>query len=430
MSVLTEYGRICGWNFERDKKLGYLYDRDLFEELAEFIENAPHDSLSEALKLVRYKGSNSGHIELQSYVGTIALGSGKTIDILPKLFKRTSEYRSEDDFRELVVRMLKTVNELPLKKLPLKSSQIEDMNIFEAVIGLYADEVFELLKHGLRCSYETVRGNERFLKGKLLFSENIRHNLVHKERFYVEYDTFNINRPENKIIKRTLGELYKKSRFSENKSRLRTLLEVFSEVDTSNDPLRDLGNITRDRNARDYDTLMELSRAILNNSSIGGSGDDVNITLLYPMEKLYESYIGELIESSPYALKFEIYTQHSGTSLFDSVNGSGYLTNFNLRPDFCLKHKKSGNIFILDTKWKLLDREKKDYGISTEDMYQMFAYSCRFRAKSAALLYPENSRAAESVDYKGEYNISARFIDMFDAQESVDSILKNLLEEC
>lgn len=48
-------------------------------------------------------------------------------------------------------------------------------------------------------------------KGKMLFSKQIRHNFIHKEKSYVEYDIFNVNKAENKLIKATLQYLYKTS---------------------------------------------------------------------------------------------------------------------------------------------------------------------------------------------------------------------------
>ena len=44
---------------------------------------------------------------------------------------------------------------------------------------------------------------------------------------------------------------------------------------------------------------------------------------------------------------------------------------------------------ILDTKWKLLeDNQWNNYGIKSADMYQMYAYSKRYKAQDIWLLYP------------------------------------------
>jgi len=42
------------------------------------------------------------------------------------------------------------------------------------------------------------------------------------------------------------------------------------------------------------------------------------------------------------------------------------------------KKSKKEQIFILDTKWKILDENDKNKGVSQADMYQMFAYSKKY----------------------------------------------------
>lgn len=53
---------------------------------------------------------------------------------------------------------------------------------------------------------------------------------------------------------------------------------------------------------------------------------------------------------------------------------------------------------IFDTKWKKLDPSgrSRNYGISTADMYQMYAYAKRYKANDVWLLYPD-SMGEESI---------------------------------
>ena len=51
----------------------------------------------------------------------------------------------------------------------------------------------------------------------------------------------------------------------------------------------------------------------------------------------------------------------------------------------------------MDTKWKrLIDDPNKNYGISQSDMYQMYAYSKKYRANDIWLLYPETKEMNNS----------------------------------
>jgi 5-methylcytosine-specific restriction enzyme subunit McrC len=61
-----------------------------------------------------------------------------------------------------------------------------------------------LVKRGIRSDYVRQEDNLAFLKGKMLVSEQIKHNSVRQDRFFVEYDSFEVNRPENRLIKSSL----------------------------------------------------------------------------------------------------------------------------------------------------------------------------------------------------------------------------------
>ena len=51
-----------------------------------------------------------------------------------------------------------------------------------------------------------------FLKGNVLINRHLKENIGHAERFSLAYDEFNLNRPENRLIKSTLLKLQKSVR--------------------------------------------------------------------------------------------------------------------------------------------------------------------------------------------------------------------------
>lgn len=70
---------------------------------------------------------------------------------------------------------------------------------------------------------------------------------------------------------------------------------------------------------------------------------------------------------------------------------------FSLRPDIVLE--KEGRIIVMDTKWKkLINNERKNYGISQADMYQMYAYSKKYETSEIWLLYPVNDEMKNHED--------------------------------
>mgnify|MGYP003323011655 CR=1 FL=1 len=109
----------------------------------------------------------------------------------------------------ILIEMLKTLKRTPFKSFQTTSINTDKISIFEIFIRMFIDEVFGIVKRGLRSGYESIQANERFFKGKLLFNKQVKYNYAHNERSYVEYDEFNLNRAENKLIKSTLSSIVK-----------------------------------------------------------------------------------------------------------------------------------------------------------------------------------------------------------------------------
>ena len=121
-------------------------------------------------------------ITAKNYVGIITLKDGAVIEILPKIHSSIRDDAWNTRTKKVLINMLKTLREAPYKSLQTSSVNVEKMNLFEVFIRMFVDEVFSIVKRGLRCSYELTEENTSFFKGKLLFSEQIRHNYSHREQ--------------------------------------------------------------------------------------------------------------------------------------------------------------------------------------------------------------------------------------------------------
>ena len=119
-----------------------------------------------------------------------------------------------------------------------------DMELFEAYIRMYLDEAQMLVKRGLRSAYEEKTDNLRCFRGKLQVSGHIRRNIAHKERFYVTYEEFTKNRPENRLIKTTLKKLQKVTTDGKNKQDARELLLFFDGIQESVDYRQDFAQLS------------------------------------------------------------------------------------------------------------------------------------------------------------------------------------------
>ena len=420
---ITEYG-----SFVRDREVpGYIsLPQDTFDTLESFVlSNSTEDT--DALKLmgVSARKGVSKIITAKNYVGVITMNDGTTIEILPKIFSHaafTDEEEKEKKVKKLLIDMLKTLRNTPFKSLQATNVNIDKLSIFEIFIRMFVDEVFYIVKRGLKCDYETIQSNENVFKGKMVFAVQIKHNYAHKERSFVGYDEFNTNRAENKILKSTLSYLYKCTTSSRNKSDIKTLLNAFNSVDESNEYKSDFPKIVPDRKTADYQTALMWSKVFLMGKSFTSfSGSEVAFALLFPMETLFESYIAaqlkKMLGHSEYSLSAQDKTYH----LFDEPR------KFLMKPDIVIKNKALAQVFVMDTKWKVLSADKANYAISQADMYQMYAYQKKYTSENVTLLYPLTEKVDPNQNIEFLSNdgtvIRIRFVDLFDLSNSLNAIV-------
>lgn len=361
-------------------------------------------------------------ISAKNYVGLISMKDGTEIEILPKIY--SAQDVNKDATKRVFLEMLKTVKEIPYKKFTVSHLKAERMNIFEVFIRMYIDEVYTLVKRGLKANYTKHSDNEAFYKGKMLFSQHVRENYAHKERFCIEYDIFSTNRPENRLIKSTLYCLFGQTKSARNSKDISMLISSFDGIDYSHNFENDFSQYTQNRNMSEYETLMRWCRVFLFNKSFTAfSGCEVAFALLFPMEQIFESYVAACIKKRLDKVNFSIKTQDKQYHLFDQPS-----KRFSIRPDIVVTGKSNDSITIMDTKWKVLSASWYNYGISQTDMYQMYAYHKKYKAKQVILLYPMTESVKtipDGIIYQSEEGITIRvmFVDLMNMNDSVNRIL-------
>ncbi len=408
---------ICNKEYADVENFTCINEND-FKELETFIyEYAGTEDSADALDFMRvgYKRGVGELVSFRNYVGLIQLKNGFQVQILPKI-----DFGAEDDIgnkstKRLFLKMLRSMKDFPSKVFNDASLHVDRMNLYEIFINMYIQEVRQLIKHGLRSSYIEQVDNLNYFKGKLLVGQHVRTNLAHNERFYVAFEEFHQNRPENRIIKATLEKLQKLTTSAANAKEIRQLLVSFEMVESSKAYEKDFMRIQIDRNTKDYENLMAWSRVFLMNKSFTTfSGETTSRALLFPMESVYESYVARNMKKVLGTLGWDVSSQDRGYFLFTKPR-----RQFALRPDLVLK--KDGRTIVMDTKWKrLIPNERQNYGISQADMYQMYAYSKKYDAQEIWLLYPYVPEMKDNMniffDSGDGTRVHIRFIDLKDIE--------------
>ena len=412
-------------NFKNDEKYKYL-DTVAFENLIEFIHQfTGNEEVADALDFMRisYKRNIGNIVSIKNYVGLIQMKNGYQIQILPKINFTNSEDLENRNTKKIFLNMLRSMKDFPSKVFNNSNIQVDRMNLYEIFINMYLQEIRRLIKIGLKSDYIFKEDNLNYYKGKLLTSQHFKMNLVHKERFYVAYDEFNPNRVENKLIKATLLKLQKLTTSAENSKKIRQLLVFFEMIDASMNYTADFSKVRINRSNRDYEMIMQWSKVfLLNKSFTTFSGSNNSRALLFPMEKVYESYVAKYLKKILEKDGWDVSSQDRGYYLFIEPR-----LQFALIPDIICKHGK--RTIIMDTKWKkLINNERINYGISQSDMYQMYAYSKKYKTSEIWLLYPLNDEMKEhseiSFNSGDGTTVNIYFVDLENIQSSLE-VLRN-----
>lgn len=418
-------------DFEGEKGFAVVPQED-FEDLEQFIEEyVGSDRSSDAFDFMRIskKRGIGKVISFNNYVGLIQTSKGFQVQVLPKIDYDTEEDIGHEKTKKIFLGMLNSIKDFPGRTFNDASLSVGKMNLYELFIATFIKEAQMLAKHGIKSSYVLKEDNLNCLKGKMLFSQHIKQNMAHMERFYVGFDDFNMNTPENRIVKAALEKLLRVTSSARNSKDIRQLLTSFELIDSSSNYESDLSKITINRNNKDYDLLIRWARIFLFNKSFTTfSGKQRSRAILFPMESVYESYVAKQIKRVFGNEGWEVSVQDRSFNLFSEPK------RFALRPDVVLK--RNGVTVVMDTKWKrLMNIDSVNYGISQADMYQMYAYSKYYNSPEIWLLYPMTNELKdhEEISYttNDKTGIATRvnvfFIDL-GAENIVDEIRRLYLE--
>lgn len=403
---IKEFGTITIGTANKDFTSGELeIDSESFQSLTNFIEeNQNQEDFDKAFSIYQKKGKR--YIKVKNYVGVIETKQGVVVEILPKTFiGKNGEEANEEVSKKLLLTMLKTLKNTPFINLNIAHlKEQKNFPILEVFIASFLDELISLTTKELRGDYVTIEENTTYLKGKLLLKKHIKTNSINKAKFFCTFDEFNSNIPPNKLIKSTLTRLFSITTSNQNKKKIIKSLQHFDSVSYCNNIDSDIVYCkARVKALVNYGNLLNWSEIFLKNKSFTNfHGNSINQAILFPMEKLFESYIAYLLKK--YCHGFTIDAQDKRYCLIsqnkDSQDLNYSIKKFALKPDIVINNSE----VIIDTKWKILNTESKKYDIKESDIYQMHAYGKRYQDENTdnspprlGLIYPMNPNFQEKL---------------------------------
>ena len=352
------------------------------------------------------------------------------MEILPKIDLVNEPDCGHERTRFLFLRMLRTWRRFE-KARRLPESDIRALQHFpmlEVFVRQFLDNLNTLARGGLARRYVLVEENLPYLRGRLLFREQIRENLTNQARFYVAHDELSVNRPANRLIHSALARLGPLAREAENRRllwSLRHLMEA-ADVPPSANPHADWRRHQVDRSMPHYGLVMQWVGLFLFGHGLATySGRYLNLSLLFPMEQVFEDFVTHSFRR--YQPDYDVIAQSQQAYLAE-IKGK---KAFQMRPDVLLREKKGESAkFILDAKWKELDTsfDAPKYGIDQADLYQLYAYAKGYDCNSVALVYPRSQNFGSKLQYclLDDVTLICLPFDVARPQDSVECSMKAL----
>jgi 5-methylcytosine-specific restriction enzyme subunit McrC len=284
--------------------------------------------------------------------------------------------------------------------------------LLDILIRLFADKLLTEARRGLPRAYLQFDDDLPALRGRLNVVRQFTVHTIRPDRLACCFGALSSDIPLQQIMKACVLFLRRHARAVDTVRKLDELRFVLAEVANVSVTALPWRAVRINRTNRRWDALFGLARLFLkrdwqatHHDPLAGQG----ITLLFPMNALFEAYIAVLMRRSLRHAGLTAETQ--GGRLFClTEEGDQGRPRFQTRPDIIVRDRQSSTpVAVIDTKWKRLSPKIEDakHGVKQGDVYQMMAYGRIYSCPDLLLLYPHHMGLG-SRPFAADYLIHGR----------------------
>jgi 5-methylcytosine-specific restriction enzyme subunit McrC len=369
----------------------------------------------------------------RQHVGVIS-APGCSLEILPKI--DPLDTADNGTVRSRLIGMLDVALGLGIGEGGAATMARQNLTLLDILIRLFADRLLAETRRGLPRAFLGHEDDLPALRGRLDVVRQFTAHAVRPDRLACRFDALSSDIPLLQIMKACVLVLRRHARSIETVRRLDELRFVLVDIADVSPVSLPWDRVRIDRSNRRWEVLLSLARLFMkcqwqatHHAPEAGQG----ITLLFPMNDLFEAYITALMARALRGTQYRVHAQ--GGRLFCLIEeGETGRQRFQTKPDLLIK-RGTETVAIIDTKWKRLAREIDDrkHGVSQADVYQMMAYAQLYRCRSTMLMYPHHTALGEGV-FTSPYTVASSenrlvvgTIDIVDRPELVRLALFNRL---
>ena len=325
-------------------------------------------------------------VKFKHYVGVLNLG-GLQIEVLPKTDNSSD---NEAIWKKHLIKMLSKVYKLQAHAPTDAQQQLKNSSILDVFLQRFLDEVDRLLRRGLIKTYRKETDNRNSLKGKIAWGKHLTKNVVHQERFYVTYTTYDYNHIMNRVLYKTLKIIRNITHNSNIANRANSLAFEFPELMDIKATDQTFASMRFDRKSAGYRDAMNIAKLILLNYLPDRlTPRNSVLALMFDMNKLWEEYV--------YIILKRLFHNH----VVRAQTGKRFWEYKMIRPDIVIYDQTGKDpLLVIDTKWKC----PTDNRPSDADLKQMFVYHLYWHVSNTVLLYPDIGRQSFSGKFQKTSN--------------------------
>lgn len=338
-------------------------------------------------------------VKFNAHVGVLQVGD-TTIEVLPK----TDRQGTTNDWRNRLIGMLLAVGTLKVTAPSSSVLSLQPNSILELYIELFIHEVEYLLKRGLIKQYSKREGQLGTLKGRFLIHKQVSKNMIHKERFHVNYTNYDQEHLLHQVLHQAILLVCQLNSNPLLSSRLAKLRLDFPKVPIIAITEKVFTKIPDSRKTLPYQYALSIARLLLLNYHPDlQQGRQHVLALMFDMNTLWEQFVFvSLCKYKKEGVSVEAQQQKPFWSKHESSTFSSAM-----RADIVLRFPRPASCVVLDTKWKYFATQQP----SATDLRQLYVYLKYFGANKVGMVYPSNA----STIVKGRYykeNDNAALSDM------------------
>jgi 5-methylcytosine-specific restriction enzyme subunit McrC len=336
----------------------------------------------------------------QQVVGVLA-GEGCSLEILPKI-DQLGEDKSPAGLaglRHRLVQMLDVALGLEMNLGREAAMARQNETLLDILIRAFADQLANEVRRGLPRQYIQCEEDLSTLRGRLDVTRQFTKLAVRPDRLACRFDALSPDTALLQVMKACVVFLSRQARRADTVHRLSELRAALADTSDVQPHRLPWDKIAIDRSNRRWRSLLALARLFLRRDwqathRANDPRDLAGMTLLFPMNDLFEAYVAALLRKALTPEGYEVVSQGGLRHCLNELAPDGTLGGplFRTKPD-CMVRRDGRTVLVIDTKWKRLTSAGSDpkRGVSQADVYQMMAYARLYETERLMLFYPHHA---------------------------------------